>query len=353
MYNNRSRRMHDPCNANSLADLMPRQAQITLLGLLLAGLTSGGQAADSTQSFEKFRKFEQIYEPSGVQQLADGRFVVVEDEAVHPMGIFALKPDGQAVERPLYRSSVFSWSSPNRMLATLEDLEAITLDQDGRIYAITSHSRKENGKRADQREQLVRFGLDGDQIVDFQVVRNLRKKISRQHESLKDAARIRDVKDEGGFNIEGLSFDADKRKLMIGLRSPLADSKAIIVVLENPVAVFDHGEKPRISDQLIKLDLAGGGIRAMSYDPHLNGFLIISRKPKKSFKLWLWSGNTDEPPRRLRIPNIKNLRHAEGVTPVTIDGRPAGVLIVSDDGMGLKHKPGHYLFLRYEELESH
>ena len=343
--------MRKLCDVTSVANIKPRQAQITILGLLLFGLANVSQGAETIASFDKFRKFEQIYEPSGVQQLPDGRFVVIEDEAVHPMGLFSLQADGTVAERPLYRSSLFSLSSPNRALSTLEDLEAVATDERGRIFAITSHSRKENGKRADSREQLVRFGLEGDRIVDFRAARNLRKKISKQHESLKGAARIRDVKEEGGFNIEGLSFDADKQKLLIGLRSPLADKDAIIVVLENPHAVFDHDEKPRISDRLIELDLAGGGIRGMSYDPHLGGFLIISRKPKKSFKLWLWSGKADDSPRRLRIPGIKDLRRAEGVTPVTIDDKPAGILIVSDDGMGLRRKPGHYLFVRYEDLE--
>jgi len=333
-----------------LGYLAPRQAQITFLGLLLFGLSAGCHGTEGIASFEKFRKFEQIYEPSGVQQLPDGRFIVVEDEAVHPVDVFSLQSDGQLIEQPLYRSSLFSWSSSNRVLNTLEDLEAVAVDDLGHVYAITSHSRKENGKRDDKREQLVRFGLEGEQIVDFKVMRGLRKKISRQHESLKDATKIRDVKDGGGFNIEGLSFDASKQKLLIGLRSPLAGSDAIIVVMENPHAVFDRDEEARISDQLIELDLAGGGIRALSYDPHLKGFLIISRKPSKSFKLWLWSGDADESPKRLRIPGIKNLRQSEGVTPVVVNGQPAGILIVSDDGMGLKRKPGHYLFLRYEQL---
>ena len=256
--------------------LGPWRVQMVILSLLVFGLAACGYAAEGVRGFNKFRKFELIYEPSGVQQLPDGRFVVVEDEAFHPMGVFTLEPDGKVSEQPLYRSSLISWSSPNRVLNTLEDLEAMAVDEHGRVYAITSHSRKENGKRDDKREQLARFGLEGEQIVDFQVLRGLRKKISRQHGSLKEATRIRDVKDGGGFNIEGLSFDAAKQKLLIGLRSPLAGENAIIVVLENPRAVFDSDEEPHISDQLIELDLAGGGIRAMSYDPHLGGYLIIS-----------------------------------------------------------------------------
>ena len=287
-----------------------------------------------------------------MQQLPDGRFAVVEDEAVHPMSVFTLQPDGNVAEQALFRGSLFSLVSPNRALGSLEDMEGIAVDAQGRVFAITSHSRKENGKRADQREQLARFDLDGDRIVDFQVVRNLRKKISKQHAQLKEAARIRDVKDEGGFNIEGLSFDADKQKLLIGLRSPLAGSNAIIAVLENPHAVFDHDEKPRIAERLIVLDLAGGGIRAMCYDPHLGGFVIVSRKPGKAFKLWLWSGQSGDSPQRLRVAGLKKLRRAEGVTPVRLHGHPSGILIVSDDGVGVQRKPGHYLFVRYEDLKT-
>ena len=327
-------------------------ARMMSLSLLIVALSVGGNATEGTSVFKEFRKFERIYEPSGVQQLADGRFVVVEDEAFHPMGVFSLEPDGRVREQTLYPSSIFNWNSPNRALNTLEDLEAVAVDGQGSLYAITSHSRKENGKRAHEREQLARFGLDGERVVDFKVMRGLRKKITAQHKSLKEAAKIRDVKDGSGLNIEGLSFDRAKQELLLGLRSPLAGSNAIIVVLENPHAVFDRDEEPRISDRLIELDLAGGGIRALSYDPHLGGFLIISRKPNKSFKLWLWSGDTDEPPRRLRVPDVKKLRQAEGITPVRLDGRAAGILIVSDDGMGVKGEPGHYLFLRYEQLES-
>lgn len=319
--------------------------------MLIFGLSGCGNAAEGIQGFNKFRKFEKIYEPSGVLQLPDERFLVIEDEAAHPLGVFSLQVDGQVSEQSLYNSSLLSWTSPNRALSTLEDLEAVTADDQGRIYTITSHSRKEDGKRTDKREQLARFTLDGEQIVDFKVLRGLRKKISAQHSSLKDAGKIRDVKDSGGFNIEGLSFDAAKQNLLIGLRSPLAGSDdAIIVVLENPQAVFDEDEEPRISDRLIELDLHGGGIRALNYDPHLGGFLIISRKPGKSFKLWLWNGNVGTKPKRLKVPEIKDLRQAEGVTPVRLNGRPEGILIVSDDGIALKGKPGHYLFLRYEQL---
>lgn len=35
-----------------------------------------------------------IYEPSAVQQLAEGRFLVVEDEKEHPFSLLTLAADG-------------------------------------------------------------------------------------------------------------------------------------------------------------------------------------------------------------------------------------------------------------------
>jgi hypothetical protein len=310
-----------------------------------------GREASGVHGFEEFHKFEQIYEPSGIQQLPDGRFVVVEDEASHPLDIFTFDADGRVSETPITRGSLFSWRSMNRAMNALEDLEAITLDGQGRVYAITSHSRKADGKRDDHREQLVRFSLNAEEITNLKVLRGLRKKIIQQHKALKDAAKIQDVKEDEGFNIEGLGFDAKKQRLLIGLRGPLERDKAIIVVLENPQAVFDLDEEPRISDQLITLDLDGGGIRSLCYDPNLQGYLVISRKLDKSFKLWIWNGNTNDSPRRIKVPGIKDLRQAEGVTPVSINGQAEGILIVSDEGDIRKKKPGRYLFLRYDQLE--
>ena len=149
--------------------LKSRQAQKVFLSLLIIGLSGCSYAAEGITGFEKFRKFDKIYEPSGVVQLQDERFLVVEDEAAHPVGIFSLQSNGLVSEQSIYHSSLFSWASPNRALSTLEDLEAVTVDDQGRIYAITSHSRKVNGKRADKREQLARFGLDGERVVDFKV----------------------------------------------------------------------------------------------------------------------------------------------------------------------------------------
>ena len=52
----------------------------------------------------------------------------------------------------------------------------------------------------------------------------------------------------------------------------------------------------------------------------------------------------------LRAPEIGKLRQAEGVTPVVRDGVPAVVLIVSDEGDGLRGKPGRFVFISYSQI---
>jgi len=325
--------------------------RLFVLGLLSLGSMHLSEGAGGPPGFRDFLPFSVIYEPSGVQQLPDGRFIVVEDEAAHSLDVFTLESDGRVTEKPLYRALLPNRASADGILGSFEDLEGVAVDGRGNVFAITSHSRKENGKRGANREQLIRFRVQGDRIVDIRRIRSLRKRIAKKHTFLKTATKERDVKGEGGFNIEGLSFDAEKRHLLVGLRSPFAKKDAIIITVENPGAIFDQGEKPRISDDVIRLDLKGGGIRALSYDPYLGGHLIIGRKPGKAFKLWLWDGTAGSSPRRLRAADIKDLRQAEGITPVTLDNEPRGLLIVSDDGDGMRGKPGHYIFLSYEQIE--
>ena len=123
-------------------------------------------------------------------------------------------------------------------------------------------------------------------------------------------------------------------------------------MLENPAAVFDKDEKARISDQLILLDLDKGGVRAIAFDPILDGYLILSRrenKKNKLFKLWFWDGDAANAPRRIRFNAPVDVDYAEGITPVHLNGEDR-ILIVFDDGVALKKKGAHYLVLDYGQL---
>ncbi|MDO8959565.1 MAG: DUF3616 domain-containing protein, partial [Rhodocyclaceae bacterium] len=236
-----------------------------------------------------------IYEPSAIQQLPDGRFLVVEDEKTQPFSLVTIRADGSVASSPLATAA----PDTNADFKKLDDLEGIAVDAAGFIYAITSHSRNNAGAEKKSREKLVRFRIEGDRALAPVVVTELKAALAAAHPLLAKAAQIPDVKAAGGLNIEALEMTPDRQRLLIGFRSPLLDRRAIIASIENPVAVFEAGEAPRIAPRLETLDLGGHGIRGLSYVPALAGYLVVSgpvAKEQVQFQLWFWSGQAAEGP---------------------------------------------------------
>jgi hypothetical protein len=277
-----------------------------------------------------FRPLTGIYEPSAIRQLPDGRFLVVEDEKDHPLSLVSLGADGTVETAALTAGLLQMFDS----FWKLDDLEGLAVDRAGRVYAITSHSRDDDGDAKKSREKLVRFRVDGDRVVNPQVVDGLKRALTKQHAVLAAAAQVRDVKASGGLNIEGLEISPDQQRLLIGFRSPLRDGRALIASVENPSAVFDSDAAPRIAPTLAELDLGGHGIRGLSYVPVLGAYLVIggpaSREPAR-FDLWRWSGEPGAPAHRMSVPGLQGFDRAEGVSPALVGGRQC-IVLVSDDG---------------------
>lgn len=292
-------------------------------------------------------KFSQIYEPSGVQQLADGRLVIIEDEPGRPLHIIQLEDDGKMREN----------KSLNMLLRIafskkLDDLEAITMGPDGYLYATTSHKRNKKGERKPEREQLIRFKIKGNKVVDTGIVTNLLEAI----EASGILGKV-DKKGKGGLyniNIEALSFDRQNR-LMISLRNPHIDNKSIILILKNPIEAFKNKVKPVIAKKPILLDLEGGGIRAMSYDSKLKGYLLTNEiyssdeSNVKHSQISFWDGSPNHKPNQVILPSVINMNNIEGISPVTIDGEPR-ILLISDNGNAKRNRSANYLLLEYHQL---
>lgn len=299
-------------------------------------------------SIPRFQPLTGLYEPSAIQQLADGRFLVVEDEKQHPFSLLTLSAVGAVSSTPLLppvQGGDAVW--------TLGDLEALALDAAGYLYALTSHSRDSKGKEKKSRDKLVRFRIEGGRMVDPRLVTGLKPALVAAHPVLAAAAGIQDVKSRGGLNIEALETAAAGQQLLIGLRSPLFDTRAVIVRVENPAALFESGAPPRVATDLITLDLGGNGIRALSYMPALQGYFVIGGPVAREdvhFQLWFWSGREDESARRVSVAGLPGFAHAEGVSPALIDGRQ-GVIIVSDDGSREQGRYAQFLLLELGQLE--
>ena len=297
-----------------------------------------------------FQPLTGVYEPSAIQQLPDGRFLVVEDEKRHPFSLIAIGAEGNVDSTELTAGlfQIFSdfWK--------LDDLEGLALDRAGFVYAITSHSRDDEGNEKKSRERLVRFRIEGSRVVDPRVVDGLKRAMTEMHPVLASAAKIRDVKAEGGLNIEALEISPGQQRLLIGFRSPLHDGRAIIASVENPTGIFEADEVPQLAADLDELDLGGHGIRGLAYVPFLGEYMIISgpvsREPGQ-FALWLWNGQQGGSARRVTVPGLQGLERAEGVSPAVIDG-VVRIIIVSDDGDREAGRSASYLLLDLDHLQT-
>ncbi len=297
-----------------------------------------------------FQALTGAYEPSGIRQLSDGRFIIVEDEELRPLSLLQIHPNG-AVECTALQPPVAHPGEED--FWRLDDLEAIAVDRAGYLYAITSHSRNSAGDERSAREKLVRFRVEGERVVGPRMVVGLRRALIAAHPLLAAAAEIRDVKGRGGLNIEALEMRADQRSLMVGFRSPLLDRRAIIASIDNPAAMFEDGEAPKIDSRLVGLDLCGNGIRGMAHVPFLDGYLVIAgpvAREQSQFGLWFWSGDADDPARQVSVPGLPGFEHAEGVSPALVEGRQR-IIIVSDDGSAAQGRFARFLMLDPQQLQ--
>lgn len=319
-------------------------------GLLISGTLFLGTGIDpsailASAMSPKFTPFEGLYEPSAITQLPDGRILVLQDEAKLPILALTIQQDESLTGQILAFQD--GPTSNGRPFAP-NDLEGAARQGDF-IYAFTSHARKKNGSRQASREQLVRFQVQGDEIVEMAVAGDLRDAILRQHPDLQEAMDSRRPEVDG-FNIEGLAFDAQGRHLLVALRKPLIEGRAILLTIENPVEIFERGEAPRIGPELLQLDLDGRGIRSIEYMPELKGHLILAgnKGPSEAQRLWLWpeSGSQPQP---VSIAGQTGFANGEGLARVR-SGDETLILIVSDDGKVASGKPATYFMAPLDDL---
>jgi len=297
----------------------------------------------------KIQSIKGVYEPSGVVQLDDGRLLVVDDESVNPFVVLKTNLDDLTFEASYLQRKVFFKDAIGR----ISDLEGVTKDSTGHIYAITSQSRNNNGKRKPEREKLIRFGIEGDRLVEPKVRTDFRDELIYAFPILSDAANERKVKKKQGLNIEGLSLSPDNRLLWVGLRAPLVNNRAILIGLTNPQDAVESGEPFHFAPNPILLDLDGGGIRDITYDSQLLAYLILSHNEDTDdeFKLWQWSGHANDVPQRLLLSKLSKLKRTEGITPLTLQGKNM-LLMLNDDGNKQKRKMASYHLIEYNQLSS-
>lgn len=336
-----SKKLQNPTVAISIVMLL--STMLCVKAVMSVQTESGFEA-------EPFQQVPGIYEPSGVIQLDDGRILAVEDEPQTPFVVLTPAVNKAGFETSKLQLNVLF----NPAMRRISDLEGIAKSPDGRIVAITSQSRKSNGKRDSQREKIIRFSIEKGRVTKATVRTDFRKALIKSFPVLKDASKTRKVKDDLGLNIEGLTFNPHGNTLWIGLRAPLIGDKAILIGLLNPHTSLESREAFLFAKDPVLLDLEGGGIRDIVYDPILSGYLILSqrehKKKERAFKLWLWSGNASEPPSRVKLLSAPKLKRTEGIAPVRINGKDQ-LLLLNDDGSRYQEEPASYILIDYAQLE--
>ena len=234
-------------------------------------------------------------------------------------------------------------------MVKVNDLEGVSVGKNDEIFLITSHSTTKKGTRPKTREQLIKLTIKADQVSTVKTFGNLLPFIqSKLNDSLKLGKKaLEDI------NIEGLAFNAAKEILLIGLRSPVHNDKALILSLVNPYDLFSNKQDPIFDDEIISLDLEGAGIRAITYDKKYNRYLIAgeaeNKKNKLRSRIWAWNGLSNTRPSRLDVPKIKKMKNIEGVTIVHHEGL-SYLLFVCDTGEKKTNKSGSYGFIDIETL---
>ena len=292
--------------------------------------------------------FNGVYEPSAVQQLPDGKLLIAEDEPNHAFSIVSIDKTGRFIEDEALDTRVITGFKRR-----LSDLEALARDDEGFIYALTSHSRTRKGNRSPDREHLMRFKIQDGNVLGLTSYDNLTQVLETDHK-LHDLIRER-TKAEVSFeeiNIEGMAFDPVKKRLVLGFRDPEFNNMALVAFISNPKDVFERNAQPEF-DEVAVLDIDGGGIRSLNYDPVLKNYVIANEvkdeNGQKFSQLWTWSGNPTDEPQKISLPNLQHITNVEAVDSITINGKPQ-MILMGDEGNASQKITAKYMLVDYSQL---
>jgi pSer/pThr/pTyr-binding forkhead associated (FHA) protein len=220
---------------------------------------------------------------------------------------------------------------------SFKDPEAITYAYGSSyFYLIGSQSDPNSGAH----NALVRFRLDPETQSlrgKAEIINDFRSLLLSRVPEIQSIGSLPGA--EGGLNIEGIAWDPNDERLLLGLRSPLFGEKAVLIPLKlrDPHGPFNSDNLSVDDPHVIDFFLEGQGIRDITYDTHSRNFLIISGAPehqkKSEFMLWEWTGRSGVNPAKLMT--LDERRKPEGLTDATIDGR-SFIFVVADAGGYLK-----------------
>ncbi|MFB9244046.1 DUF3616 domain-containing protein [Massilia antarctica] len=273
-------------------------------------------------SLEDHFVYRGMCDASAAAALGDDLFVVANDER-NQLKIYRR---GVADPVEVVDLSDFLGTRTNKE----SDLEgAATVGE--RIYWISSHGRNKKGEVQERRHRFFATGA-GKGTARMEPIGKAYSRLlddmiaaeHLQHYPIAQAAGLMPEAD-GAFNIEGLAATPEGA-LLIGLRNPAPQGKALVIPLLNPAQVIEGTRA--LFGEAIELDLGGLAIRSME----LVGlaYMIVAGPPadRGGFALYRWSGKAGEAPQQLVH------EHFDEVRPEALFAIPGTrkVQILSDDG---------------------
>lgn len=218
---------------------------------------------------------------------------------------------------------------------SFKDPEALTYGNSF-FYLVTSQSDPKDGVK----NAIVRFDINPDTKTlrgQPEMITDFRSFLLQNVTALSSLGAPEGIK--GGLNIEGIAWDPNNERLLLGLRGPQIGTQAVLVPikLRDPRGAFTRENLKIDEPNVIVLSLDGHGVRDITYDTHLRSFLIISgapeTAPKTDFGLWEWNGQPNAKP--VKMMTLDDKMKPEGITSVTINNR-SFAFVVGDAGSYLR-----------------
>ena len=127
---------------------------------------------------------------------------------------------------------------------------------------------------------------------------------------------------------------------------------ALVAFISNPKDVFERNAKPEF-DEVAILDIDGGGIRSINYDPVLKNYVIANEvkdeNGQKFSQLWTWSGNPTDEPQKISLPNLQHITNVEAVDSITVNGKPQ-MIVMGDEGNASQKITAKYMVVDYSQF---
>lgn len=267
---------------------------------------------------------------SAVAYLDFDHFVGMSD-ADQRIRIYKRGTSGDALQALDYASGI---GVPSTAKVDFEELARVG----NRIYALSSHGRKDDGTKDPDRYRFVGIDLAGTApsfsfsvagsrlslLSDMLATENWISPDAQLIGHLQEASKLDKPQGDNikplvnGMNMEGLAYaptTANPKRLVIGLRNPRTqDGRAIAVPLENPDELV-AGVTARFGEAH-QLDLGGLGIVAMTWSPVLHQVLVLAGThddSSRTARLYRWDGTPGAIPALVTSITAPAGMRAEGI----------------------------------------